>query len=323
MRINSAECANNLKNTGYGGCTFTPGLVAGFARVGTNFKLTATELASPTALKAYLKAQTLLDDPSQRMYPVGGVKGITNNSEAPVVETLADGTQVTVRQGYYNFKLRFIDGGYCLHQALLSWNSSGGTGGLYIFWDKNGFIMGTTALQEDGSRAIVGVPATFNEDPMTWSDGTTLTQFLSNFSFDTYYMNEALGFVKAGFQPSEIKGLQTLVIEQGTAAPAAGVLRLKVLVGCDYANVFPTYGTELADEALWVIRNATTNALIDITSVTADAPNQQFVVTLDSTDPDYPTTAAGLVTVTLVGPTELNAADIPSYEGNTLTIARG
>lgn len=320
MQINSIECASNIRNSGFGSCTFTPGFTKGWFRVGKNFKIDATVAASPTTLRAYMQSLLIADDPSQRIYPVHGIKAVTDNSEDTTMQTFADGTQVPVRDGFYNWTYQYIDGGMCLHLALRTWNN---TGGLYIWYDQNNTILGTIDTDTDGNRSIVGAEALFYENKWKANDGSNVAAFTSFFSVDSVLLNENLGFIRAGFNLASLKGLETLVLKQGTIAPAAGVLHVAIAAGCDYANQFSLYGTQLADESLWIAKNETTNGVIDITSVTASTANQDMIVTLDTSDPDYPATATAKVLLTLVGPTGLDAADIPGFESNTLTIARG
>lgn len=322
MEINSISCATSIKNTGTGDCTFIPGFVKGWFRVGNNFKVDPTVAATPESLKAYMTSLILSDDPSQRIYPVKGIKSITDSSEDTTFQTFGDGTQVPVRDGFMNFTLQYVDGGMCLHLALRSMN---GTGGKYVFWDQNNVLMGTGSTDADGVRSLVGAPALFYENKWKLNDGSNVANFGSFFSIDPYYLNEALAFVPAGFNLGELSGLQTMVLRQGSVAPVGGVIRFKALAGCDYANQFSLYSDELIDETLYIATNKATGAQIDITSVTATGSGAtgEFILTLDSTDPDYPATTTALIDIRLVGPTELAAADIVGFESNTLTVKRG
>ena len=107
------------------------------------------------------------------------------------------------------------------------------------------------------------------------------------------------------------------------AAPVAGVAQIKALSGCAQTNLFDLYAGELDAALLWKAYNVTTGAEITITSVAQNVGLKAFTVTLDSTDPDYPATAAALVRYELADVTALAAAGVVGYEGLPLTIQRG
>lgn len=315
--INSISCLNASSNTGVGSCFLTPGFMAGAIRVPPSFELTEANL---DALQAYLTTQTLLDDPSLRIYPLHDFRGITPNSEDVVTQTLSDGSVVVVRQGNYDYTWQYIDGGMCLHKSLLNWN---GLPGYFLFYDKNNVLYGWRVVKADGSIVIKGIPALFNANKWAMNDGANVASFTVRFNIDPIYLNQELGFFKASFNFKNITGLQTVALKQGTTANLAGLLHIKALFGCDRSNFGELYDTELAAVALWIATNAATGNVIDIDTVTWVPGTKDFSVQLDVTDPDYPASATADVNVTLAGPTELNAANISGFESNTVTVKRG
>lgn len=320
LSINAIDCSTGIKNSGVGTCFLFPSFMRGALKVSPDFRIPGT-YADSLALRTALIAAAQADNASQRLFPLHNFKTITDNTEDTVMQTMGDGTQVPVRDGNYNLTFQYLDGGLCLHQNLRSWNGNG----YYLFYDDQFIIYGWRQQNEDGTYSIGGIPALFRANPWKFNDGSNVANFSVYFSFAPTYLNDSLGFIKAGFNLAEVKGLQTMVLQQGNTAPAAGVIHVQVKAGCDYANQFDLYGTDLADEALWIAINAATGNEIDITSVTASGSGDtgEMIVTLDSTDPDYPTTTTSKVTLKLVGPTELAAADIVGFESNTLTVNRG
>lgn len=315
--VNTISCLTNIGNTGIGSCYFTPAFIRMAIRVPDNYELTSAELDT---LQATLTADTLADSKSARIYPIPGFKGITNNSEDVVTQTLADGTIVVVRDGNYDVTFQYIDGGMCLHKSLRSWNNQPGK---YIFVDSNNVLMGWRKVKADGSVVLAGMPALFFAPKWALNDGANVAAFTVRFNIQSNYMNEDLGFFQAPFNVSEIVGLQTVALKQGTTANLNGLLHVHASYGCDGSNFGEVYDTELAVDSLWITKNKTTGQVIDITTVAYNATTGDFDIQLDVADPDYPASATADVTVQLAGPTALAAADVVGFESNVVTVKRG
>jgi hypothetical protein len=315
--LNQVVCQSILKNTGYGSCVFDFSKAAGAIRVPKGKVFTQAEL---DALRTTLEAMRLAPSKSNRIFPLHGFQAVTDNSEETVFQTLGYGKQVPIRDGNYRWTFQYVDGGMCLHIALRSMNFQGSSE--WLFYDDKWQIIGTKKTASDGNPGLAGVPLTFHVPKWKLNDGANVTAYTVYFDIDSKYLNDSLGFVIADFNPEEITGLQNIALKQ-TGASAAGVFKIQALTGCDYANLYDLYSTQLAAAGLWVVTNATTGNAITITSVAADANAKAFTITLSAADPDYPGTSAGLVNVSLADPTVLDAADVSGFESNTIQVLRG
>lgn len=314
--LNAAVCATNLRNTGTGSCVINPKLITWAARVPANKVFTAAELL---VLRETLEAARLAPLKANRIFPIDGFTTPTDSSEETVFQTMGDGSQVPVRDGHYRWMFQYQKGGLCKSIALRSHNFQDTT---WIFGDNKGLILGYRKQISAGVYGLAGIPNVFHAMPWKMATGSEVASYRVMFDFEASYLNEFLGFVQADFPLAEIAGLQDLVLRQ-TGASAAGVSKIQVLTGCDYANVYDLYNGELDNIAAWTAINTATGNAIGITSVVADPNAKAFTVTLTAADPDYPATSGGLVTINLVDPTALDALDVSGFEGIPVTILRG
>jgi hypothetical protein len=192
----------------------------------------------------------------------------------------------------------------------------------WLFYDDKWQFIGTKKTASDGKLGLAGVPLTFHANKWKLNDGANVTAYTVYFDIDSKYLNASLGFVVADFNPEEITGLQNIALQQ-VGGSAAGVFNIRVLTGCDYGNLYSLYSTELAATAMWVVKNKETGAAITLTSVAADPNTESFTITASSADTDYPDTATDLLTVSLVDPPTLDAADVSGFESNIIDVQRG
>lgn len=314
---NMIECATNVKNTGTGSCVLRIGFIRGAILVPKGWKLTAANLASQATLRAALEA-ALIADKSLRIFPVPGFKTITDNTEDPVFQTMGDGSQIYVRDGNYNWVMQYYDGGMCLSNALRSFNNAAYEA---LFYDDQRILFGTTIVEEDGSISLGGIPMD-NLQGLPWraNDGTNVAQYRIAFSFQPAYVNESIRYVQLNFQPSQLMGLQNLLLKPNSSL--AGVINFSALAGCAAENIYDLYSDEIADAALYVATGPTGLA-IAITSVTAVPASKSFNLVLDDTDPNYPATAADLITITPTSASAWDTAGIKGFEAFPFTYARG
>lgn len=317
--LNALPCATDKKNTGTGDCPLILKFIRGAIEVPGDKIFTAAELATPEAtLKALLFAGK-----SDRIYPIGGFKTLTDATEDPTFQTLGDGSQQPVREGNYNWTFQYIRGGICMSNALRSRN---GASVSVLFYDQDNVIFGTRVDDGTGtgSFGLQGVPLdVFYAYPWKANDGSNVMSTRVQMQFLPGYINESIGYIKADFQVDSLNGLQNINLKVA-AGPATGVVQILALSGCSQTNLFDLYGTELAAAALWEAFRNDTGAILTITSVAANPGIKGFTVTLDVTDTDYVAlTAAGKVKLQLKDAATLDAADIVGYEGLPVVYTRG
>lgn len=314
--LNQVVCQSVLRNTGYGSCVLDIGRMKGAFRVPKGKIFLEGELAN---LQVALTEGTLAASKSQRIFPLHGFETATDNSEDTVYQTMGYGKQVPVRDGNYRWTFQYLDGGMCLSMALRSFNFQASD---WLFYDDKFQLFGWRKSENGVNYGIAGVPLTFHANKFKVHDGANVTQYTVYFDIDSYYLNDALGFVKADFPLSDIVGLQNIVLRQ-TGVSVAGVSQIQALTSCDYSNLYDLYSTQLASASLWTATNAVTGNAITITSVAANPNSQAFTITLSTSDTDYPATASGQVIINLVNPTLLDQANVTGFEGIPVTIIRG
>lgn len=315
--LNQVICATDIRNTGFGDCVLDMGKIVTAIRVPKNKIFTQAEMDS---LRATLDAARLAASKANRIFPINGFEALTDNSEETVFQSLGYGAQVPLRDGNYRWTYQYIDGALCLTLALRSYNFQGKS--YWLFGDDKDYLFGWKKQISTGVYGLAGAPAIFHANKPKVNDGANTTAYTCFFDINPKYLIDNMGFVKADFNLSEITGLQNIALKQ-TGASAAGVFKIQALTGCDYANLYDIYNTELAAAGLWVVTNATTGNAITITSIAADANAKAFTITLSAADPDYPATSGGLVNVSLADPTTLDTADVSGFESNTIQVLRG
>lgn len=317
---NVVSCGTSLRNTGYRKCVPRFKEILGAFLVSPDFKLTAAQMASQASILTALQDATLIVGEG-RLYPAGPFVAVTDNSEEDVFQTFGYGTQVFTRDGNYNWLFNFYDGGLCHSNQLRSHN---GSGERVIFFDKGGYLIGTSLPEEDGTISMVGsVMDVLHTGKWTINDGTNAQGFGIMFSFEPAQINEDISFVKFDSVAPllSIKGLVNAYLEQ-VGASLAGVFTLSVTAGCANESLYDEFSAVLATAANWVTLNHVTGLPI-AKAVVANPGNKNFTITLDDEDPNYPATAPALIRVSLASPTVLAAADMVGYEGETITVQRG
>lgn len=305
--LNRTTCAAGGGNTGIGDCPLIPKNIIGFFIVPNNFELTPAQLAT---LQTSLQTAANSDVTANRIYPVHDLVGITDNTGDLVTETLGYNGLSVISEGKYDWTFRFVNGGLCLLKQLRKYNNKSVR---VLLYDASFVLYGTMK-----GANMAGIPLeVFHALPFTLSDGSgTTTAFNIRMVLDPVYLNDNLAFVETideGFLLKEITGLQDINLSELIPPSAKPVIVLQALAGCSGENLYDLYSTELADEALWTVTNATTGADIAITSVAASAANKAFTVTIPATtDP---------VVVSLAPVSELVAAGIEGYEGKSVRVA--
>lgn len=309
--LNRVICAADANaNTGFGDCVLTFGTVRGAFLVSPNLKLDAAQLAN---LQTTLTNLANADSPSERIYPIHQFLQITDATEDKSITTLGYGGKYPAREGDYDWTFQFMNGGMCLLKALQTFN---GSGKHVIFYDENGMLFGTMTGNETDGFTLSGIPLIFFwSNKWRPSDGTAITNYSVQFVFQPQHINQNLGFVQADFDPATIVGMQNINLRRaaGTAMP---VLKITAATGCSAADLYPVFGSELADEALWLASQ--TGGPVAITSVAEDTALGGWTVTLDSDSANY--SASQPVKLSLAAPSVLKAAGIEGFESKVVTI---
>lgn len=296
MSFNRIKCAENFANTGIGECDLVPKHIVGMFLVPASF-----EIKPDDDVKKVLQDAAEEDKIRDRIFPVHGFVEVEDNSEDPNEQTFGYGGLSISREGKYDWSFRFDKGGLCLLKRLRSYNKSNVR---VLLYDADGVIFGRS---QDGN--LKGIPLDlFYAPPFTLSDGdSTSTSFQVRVVLDPKYLNDSMAFVDTsdlGFLPNEIEGLQDVHFEDSGSTSAT--IKVKAVAGCGSENVLETFESELADDALWVVKDASDGSDLALTSVAISGGIA--TITGDSSFPSD-------VIVNLADVSTLSAAGIVGYEG--------
>lgn len=304
--LNQVVCGNVFANTGVGKCTFIPREIKGLFIVPLAFVISQ---ANAVNLQSYLEAQAKAPIKSERIYPVHKFVGLTDNSEDVTSETFGYGGVSIVREGSYNWQLRFVNGGLCLLTALQAYN---GQDVAVIFYDGAGNLIGTRR-----NGGLAGIPLnSFWAHKWTPSDGSTTAGFNLSVSFDAEYINQKLSFISgstdADLDLSSIVGIMDIGMQVVSATAGDAVLSISERCSGNASDFGDLYGNDLADPSLFEAVGADGSAQT-ISAVAYNSANKTFTLTFT------PVRTVGS-TVSIKGITELEAVDIMGYEGGSVDV---
>lgn len=299
--INQYLCSALFGNTGIGQCSLIPKEIKGFFIVPRDFVITQ---ANANNLQTHLETSAAADLPTQRIFPVHNLVGVTDNSEEPVRETLGYGGNATLRQGNYSWTFRFLDGGLCLLRQLQRFNQQPVA---IIFYDADGVLFGRQV-----ASGLAGVPVIdFNANKWTPSDGSVLAGFTVTIEMDSRHLNQDLAFINdQTVDLTAIKGLQTAILNILSATGTS--VTAQVLSACGGDNLYDLYATELADDGVWTAIGVTGEAQT-ISAVAGVPASKAFTLTFTPAR----TTATNL---NLAAVSVLDAAGIIGFEGQQVTV---
>lgn len=305
--LNQKNCSVGGGNTGYGDCFVDLKNIVGGFLVPSIAEFTPADLASAATMLAALQA-AIIAAPASRIYPMGSYVGITDNSEAPVIQTFGYGGLAVTREGLYNLSFQFLNGGLCLSKSLRKFN---GQNRSVLLFDANGLLVGW----KSGAN-LKGIPLDmFYQNPLKLNDGSNVTMYVTQLAFKPIYLNDYIGFLEMNISDlAALTGLQDVVLSEVGASAEPNFI-IQAITGCNGFNLFDTYAAELAYNTLWKAYNQEGEE-ITITSVTQNTSNKGWNVVIDGADPDV----SGPVIISLQTPAVLAAAGIEGYDSIPLTI---
>lgn len=317
--INKIFCGSDVKNTGICECFFDPALIDGAIKVPLKKVFTETEL-SDANIQATLEAAGRAAR-ADRIYPFGPFENITDNTEDPTRQTFGYGTVKTVREGKYNWLFQFINGGLNLSNALRSFNGLTGKYG-WVFKDSKNTLIGTSKKDVNGNWGLAPVTlADYYARPWRPSDGTNVTNYGVEVSFDPVYINEKIAFKRVSIDSyllSEFKGLEDIVLTLVAAAEGGTTIEVSAATDCGSTDVYDLYKDELAQAVAWLLKTAAGDEQT-ISGVVANDASKTWTITRSegvNADGD---------TLELQPPSVLSVApiNVVGYESNKLTLDFG
>lgn len=303
--IYDLSCTTNKPgNTGFDGSCF-PDIqqILGAFIVPIDFVIPAENLTK-AGIIPYLRTAALNDNAFQRVYPVHNFQSTATNGGDRREFTTAYGSRLTVGENDYGFRHQYTAGGMLLQGQLRAFNGNGNWA--MIYYDKNNLY-----LFNNGDGTASGQPTTtLWSEALQPNNGTDPTLYYLYVGMKAQYLNDDVRVQQYTGNAASIKGLQDVTITVVDFNETTGVANIKLKVG--EVDLYDQYDDEFAAGAMYTAFNAVTGGVITITSVAKNAGLKAWTVTLSTVDTDYPATTEG-VKLDIIGPTELNTADVPGY----------
>jgi hypothetical protein len=294
--LNKPLCATNYGNTGVGECFIDLDKLIGAIQVPPNFQIAQSDVAG---LLAFFETK-IHAAIGTRVFPYPKLTNITDNTEDITINTTDYGDKIYVKDGFYDWTFRYLNGGVQLHQELAK---NGGANKHFLFFDKNSVLIGYKS-----GAYLKGIPVDqFRVLPWRPNTGAESALFNMRFIIDPIYLNNGnLGFLKVDFNLLDLAGLQDveLTILDQTANVATVQVRSKI----SDVNLYETYKTNLLQTTAWRAFKSDGSAS-SVTNVADNAADEAFDVTVNPVD--YAAEFDGdEMTIKLAIPSVLKAAPI-------------
>lgn len=304
--IHQLNCATTRKNTGYGaGCPMDWKLIAG-AFIWDQPQI--FEAAWLAALQTWLQANCWSNTAALRGYPIANFLNPKDNTEEPVIQSFSDGSKAKVRDGVYDWEFDFTVGGFPLLQAL---QTHDGNSTVYaIFYDRNFNFLG---YNNNGKFAAIPQQI-FDAKPWRMNDGSKTAQYTVHFVFAKKYANDVAEYFNAGFDPSQIVGLQDIRIEVNGWNQSTGLANVSFITENGGSNLFSLYQTDFNTTTLSASNNDT-GAALPITSITPITSSQSYNIQFPTGNANYPSDGDILLAFAL--PSVLTANGLAGFAGES------
>lgn len=315
--LNSLSCLQITANTGIGACPIDPKNITGVILAPKGFTLDAT---SASTLQTALEAAALSVTKSTRILPIYSLGEPKDSSEDVTIQSFNTGQKAVVREGYQDWTFQIIEsGGIDLLKKLRTLNVVN-TAYDFFFVDSQNLLIGT--IDPNSATNIKAIPSDggyFYAHPWKMNDGSKVAAYMIQFVFKPIYINEQLAYAQTNFSLQDnVKGLQDVTLNSPSTNATSGSYNLTATVVNGQINMHDAYGTILAAPGLWTAINTATGLAITILTVTSNAVFNGWVIALDKTSPNYPT--SGTVTFSLGAPATLSASSVLNYESNIVRI---
>jgi hypothetical protein len=298
--LNKPLCATNYGNTGVGECFIDLDKLIGAIQVPPSFQIAQSDVAG---LLAFFETK-IHAAIGTRVFPYPKLTNITDNTEDITINTTDYGDKIYVKDGFYDWTFRYLNGGVQLHQELAK---NGGANKHFLFFDKNSVLVGYKS-----GAYLKGIPVDqFRVLPWRPNTGAESALFNMRFIIDPIYLNNGnLGFLKVDFNLLDLVGLQD--VELTILDQAANVATVQVRSKISDVNLYETYKTNLLETTAWRAFKSDLSAS-SVTNVADNAADEAFDVTVNPADYAAEFDGAEML-IKLAIPSVLKAAPI-SMEG--------
>jgi hypothetical protein len=267
--LNKPLCATNYGNTGVGECFVDLDKIIGAIQVPPNFQIAQSDVAG---LLAFFETK-IHAAIGTRVFPYPKLTNITDNTEDITINTTDYGDKIYVKDGFYDWTFRYLNGGVQLHQELAK---NSGANKHFLFFDKNSVLIGYKS-----GVYLKGIPVDqFRVLPWRPNTGAESALFNMRFIIDPIYLNGGnLGFLKVDFNLLDLTGLQD--VELTIIDQAANVATVKVRSKISDIDLYSTYKTNLLQTSAWRFFKSDGSAS-SVTGVADNAADEAFDVTVNA-----------------------------------------
>lgn len=325
--LNKLICAAIIANTGNGNCCIDFKKIIRLIKVPKGTEITETDAQN---LQTFIQAKIQAATKATRWFPVGEFYGMT--PEGGDAKTFAYGYGKSINTGYndYSYTFETADCGAC--EAWQNQSHNGNSKHYYYLIAEDGMILGRkstrplSATNASPVKILLPFEGGFEALPISLTNGTDPSRYFVKLTISVDQLNYGkVGWLtpttdaELSYLTDTIQGLRTIFFEETfqTAGINAGAHNSHTTTNID---VFPLAGCDSENQAAillpliavanWSLTNATTGAVIPITSISfiGTAPNQQVRVT-------HPAQPLGTkLTLSLTNPTALATAGLSGWD---------
>ena len=315
--LNQVICVGSTGNVAVPDCVHNPGRMVGVILIRKGKTFAPSDLVD---FQTTLSGLAQDDDRKKRIFLLGRFVDMEDKSTDPTMQKYGYGDEVEIDDGRY--KGVFIHrNGMCYHKKLLAF-SGAHTRYEALLVDHNWNIIGTAKKGVGGVILLGGLSLSSLFVPKwKFASGSKETEHSIGIALaDTAQLNKHYAFVQCDFDPMDaVVGLMDVTLtDLTTIALPVGQYQVGMTAGCESTNFADLYSTQLL-ASHFVLKNALTNLVIPVTSISVNATGA--LLTVNAASPNYPA-IGGQMTLTLVAPSVMKAAGIEGYEANTITIKR-
>jgi len=327
--LNEVSCGTSSGNIGTTQCGYKLKKSLGLIALAPGLFPPNTALASPTTFNAWFKAALQATSRGARAFLIGKFKDAVSNGQDPQFFSYPDGSRVLVRDAVRAIRYE-LDSDFCYHRQIMGVDLSSYT--FLELWQTTAgdvIAMGTTATDPATNlTSFVGVAKSlvYAEPPIPPANNEPERYYMQVEDQDIYdiTLNRAVfKLSKTFFNDLQPFAVKDVVLENRTpSGAAAGVFTIRPSISCGGKSLSgPDMIPALASPTYILVTNAATGAVITATTVAVDTTDpDNIVVTLDTTDTDYPG-AGGYINIKIAG---MSVVLIPigPYESNILSVPR-
>jgi hypothetical protein len=280
MRLINLQCAGDNLNTGIQSCSWNPSNITGAIHVPKGKSYNATDVA---VLWTTLQNDIKEENQSDRIYPIGAFKAITDNSTEVQIETDGYGGQTFVRDGDYNWTFEYKNG-MCFYKALRTFHTKNSSFDVLFIDEVNNVLWGTENADGDlqgFSLELLIVPN------IKINDGSASTKYMITYGLaDPTELNDnsyAVSF-PSNQKLMKLSGLLDIVLTVSTTDYSTETLTATVKSSCgaiDLVELYPTEITTIGAGSIWDIYNVTDGNSVLITACTSDPMTGVVTLTID------------------------------------------